>query len=148
MPPINPDRDKKVPPSSKMTIYRSEDKVEIAINLFDLDRLDQRLRSQLLAGRLDLKRPIVMDKNLEDEVAVAFCCNILAAACICDSIRAHDRRAEDSPTRVYIRRTGNWTKVAREAQLTIVIDDRSILNPKLFKVSVQINPAAPKRIDL
>lgn len=113
----------------------------LAINLADLDRVDQLIRDILLRGKLDATQAIWTDKSKMDEVAVAFTCDLLTAACICDTIRTHDRNAKDYPTRVYIFRRA-WSKVAGDALLSLVEDGEVVLNPALFNVQ-EIEPAMP-----
>lgn len=122
----------------------------IAINLIDLDRVDQLVRQLLLAGKLDLSRDAVIqtDKDHFDEMAVRFTCDALTAACVCDTIRNHDRRAGDYPTRVYVRKAVAWVKVAGNEHLSIVVGDKVLLNPKVFGDEVvtirESRPMPPK----
>jgi hypothetical protein len=78
-------------PASPTIPLPSESKEEeknyerVAINLFDLDRLDPIIRSTLLTGKMDLSEPIRVDKNKVDEVGVLFSCDLVSAGCICDT---------------------------------------------------------------
>jgi len=117
---------------------------ELAINLPDLDRVDQFIRTTLLAGKVDTGQAVVTDRNRMDEIAVRFTCGLLAAACVCDTIREHDRRAGDPPVRVYLRRAEAWVKLPASAVLSVVADGGVRLNPLLFPNSREpIEPAAP-----
>ena len=44
----------------------------LAINLYDLDRIDPMIRGSLLGGKLDLTAPVRIDPERLDETAVAF----------------------------------------------------------------------------
>lgn len=105
----------------------------IGINLGDVFRLPELMRSTLLAGKIDLASGAVnTDKSRLDEAAVVFCCDLLTAACTCDIVRGHDRRVGDYPTRVYIQRAQAWQKVSGSITLSVVEDGRAMLNPELF----------------
>lgn len=109
-------------------------KERLAINLFDLDRVDPTIRGILLGGKLELSRAnvIKVDKTKPDETAVEFTCGLLSAASICDTIRSHDMQAKESVTRVYIFRGRVWVKLGAKDLLTIVQDDSVRLNPVIF----------------
>lgn len=91
-----------------------------------------------------------MDPSRPDEVGVLFTCPLLAAACIGDTIRNHDRNAGDGPTRVYIFRK-TWTKVTSATVLSVVDKGGKVrLNPELFspeKVALApLSPPKPRRV--
>ena len=110
----------------------SEEGLALAINIADATRIADMVRQMLLVGKLDRKQVIQIDKKRPDEAAALFICNLLTAACICDTIREHDRRAKDYPTRVYIRRKTAWEKLSGNVQLSVVVGDKVVLNPKIF----------------
>ncbi len=99
----------------------------------------------------------MIDKDRVDETAMAFSCSLLSAACICDTIRSHDREAGDYPTRVYIQRNppdGPWTKL--NSMTVLVVTDVTgadghgkgvlALSPNVFsspKEKVPLAPAVP-----
>lgn len=110
----------------------------LGVNLFDLERIDPFVRSQMrLSDRLDLGAPVWVDRNRPDEHAVAFKCDFLTAALLCDVIRHRDRQAGVYPTRVYLFREA-WSKLPSTAVLTVVVRgtsgvERCVLNPELLK---------------
>ena len=117
----------------------------LAVNLFDLDRIDPTIRSMLLGGKVDLTA-IRVDKDRGDEVAVAFTCDLLSAACICDTLRSHDKRAGDYPTRVYLFKRTAWSRVPGSITLATVKDGSCTLNRTIFNVEVELaKPVAPPR---
>ena len=91
------------------------------------------------------KETVRMNRQRGDEVGVTFACDLLSAACICDTLRAHDAKVGDYPTRVYVFRKA-WTKVAGNVTLSIVLDGKPVLNPDLFPRLAELPPlTAPKR---
>jgi hypothetical protein len=113
-------------------IGQAERREKLAINLFDLDRVDPTIRQILLGGKVDLTNAIKMDKNRFDEAGVAFICPLLQAASICDIVRSHDRELGDFPTRVYLMRVAAWEKLPNAAVLTLILDGKTMLNPAIF----------------
>jgi len=121
--------------------------VRLALNLKDLDRIDGET-VKLLSGRLDLQRPIRPDTEEimvsgvrcgeHDETAVAFICELLAAALVADKIRAQDVQNGDVPTRVYIQRKkkGRWERLSGTVQLTERVRGKDRLSTKIFPVGV------------
>ena len=109
-------------------------KEKLAINIFDIDRLDPTIRHNLLKGKLATDRTAVLrlDKEHLHETALPFTCGLLTAGAICDIIRGIDRRMGDSPTRVYVFKGLNWTKVPFNKLLTVVKDSQAVLNPAIF----------------
>lgn len=120
---------------------QSNGRERLAVNLADLDRVDPTIRGILLGGKLDATRAVVTDKGRMDEIAVAFTCDLLTAACCCDTLRTHDRKVGDYPTRVYVFRRA-WTKIVSSALLTLIEGDKVVLNPALFDVD-EIEPGTP-----
>ncbi len=114
---------------------------ELAINLWDLERLDPAMRRRLLAGRLGGQH-VRVDPERRDEVAVPFACDLLTAAIACDLIRAQDREVGDRPARVYLRKGKAWVKLAAGALLTAEVEGKAVLDPDLFAAPcVEIRPA-------
>jgi hypothetical protein len=118
-------------------------KERIGVNLFDLQRVLPEVRGMLLAGKVDVSRVYTTDPRRGDERAVEFTCPLLDAACICDVLREHDRRAGDDPTRVYLRREKVWEKLPAESLLSVVEDGECVLNPKLFRPVVRSEDLVP-----
>ncbi len=135
-------------PSAVENAVPSEQKKDgerLAVNLFDLDRIDPTIRSMLLGDKVDLTA-IRVDKDRGDEVAVAFTCDLLSAACICDTLRSHDKRAGDYPTRVYLFKRTAWSRVPGSIMLATVKDGSCTLNRTIFNVEVALaKPVAPPR---
>lgn len=124
----------------------------LAINLYDLMRVDEFIRAQLVGGKINLDRAAVIkvDPDRLDETAVEFTCGIVTAACIADTIRTHDRAAKQYPSRVYLRRATAWNRLPAEATLALVEDGKVLLNPKVFKVELPVaKPKArgPQRVE-
>lgn len=125
---------------------------KLAICLYDLDRVDPTIRGALLGGKLDLSKPILTDPDRMDETAVAFRCDLLSAACIIDTIRAHDFLAGDHPTRCYLSRTGKtWTKLPGRVVLSRAVKGKISLSPDVFGVedrSVELIALKPKPVKI
>ena len=110
----------------------------LAINLFDLTRIDPLVRQMLgLAAQLDAAAgPIRMDKDRPDETAVAFRStdedDLLKAAAVCDVVRSNDRKVGDAPTRTYLKRQV-WVRLPSAAVLTLVGENGDLrLNSEWF----------------
>lgn len=110
-------------------------KEKLAVNLYDLDRVDPLIRGELLADKL-APLPIKVDANRDDEVAVEFSCDLLTAAVICDILRGHDREGGDNPTRIYIKRDARWLKVPSHVVFVDTSTGVARLNSALFPVKV------------
>lgn len=110
----------------------------LALNLFDLDRMEPSMRSSLLGGKLDLSRPIRLGKA--DEVAVGLVCSTLTAALAIDVIRSEDRRFGDEPTRAYLHRGGTWERLDPSAVLTVLQGETPRLNPIFFSRVLEAAP--------
>ena len=94
------------------------------------------IRDMLVAGKLR-GVPIRTNKERIDEAAVEFSCDLLTAACICDSIRQRDRRSKVHPCRVYVCRDVAWVRQTGNVELTIVGDK----SPERPNGVVKLNPA-------
>lgn len=117
--------------------------VRVAINLKDLDRIVPAMRQSLLTGKLALAEGAIRtDPARADEAAVAFCCDALTAALVCDIVRSHDRRAGDAPTRCYLFRKA-WSKVPGTVALSVVEDGQAKLNPALFGERIEAEEPTP-----
>jgi hypothetical protein len=116
---------------------------KLAVSLQDLDRAAPLFRRQMLAPNLDASEAVFAGpKRLP---AVAFHCDLLIAACICDTLRAHDLSFGDNPTRVFIRRAWNrpWVEVPGAAKLTLAGGGEVRLNPALFPPEKELIEFAP-----
>ena len=114
--------------------------VELAVNLWDVERIPAELQPTLLAGALNLDSAVRLGNGPED-TGLVFTCELLKAACICDMMRSHDRQVGDKPTRVYYNKGRGWRSVPSGATLTIVRSyrkgERGVeLNPLLFTAEV------------
>lgn len=136
---------------SKIPSERNGDsRFSLAVNLYDLQRVDPFVRSMMkLREKLNIDPSclVKVDKDRADEVGILFVCDLLTAATICDVIRGHDRKASEYPTRVYLRKsTSSWKKLGNSEVLTVVKDNTRqsdgnstnsssvvVLNPKIFK---------------
>lgn len=134
----------KIPPpkSLGLDLKRRE---RLGVNVFDLDRLDQSLRKNLLGGNLDLGEAIWFGRKYEsDECFVAFSCDLLSAACICDLLRNYDRQLGDVATRIYLRKgriTPSWYKLPPTLVLTEMDGEICRLNPVVFPSSENLSVA-------
>ena len=109
---------------------------KLAVNLLDLDRVHSVVRTILLGGKLDTSAVIIVDKNRFDEAAVAFTCDTLTAACICDTLRGKDRLNKVYPTRVYIQKKSAWNRLPHAVDLTVIEGNQVLLNPDVFQVGI------------
>lgn len=125
-----------------------DSRFSLAINLYDIQRVDPFIRSMMKLGEKLNKDPseiIRVDENRPDERGVVFVCDLLSAALLCDIIREHDKKSSEDPTRVYLRKgKGVWRKLASSEVLTVTrknngqvdgnsSDSLAVLNPKIFK---------------
>lgn len=117
----------------------------LAINLIDLERVAPQVREELFGHGLLLldPAPIWMDKEDMEETGLAFACNLMQAAAICDILRGHDRKVGQPPTRVYLRKIKAWTKLAGDVILVLY----GKLNPAVFpsERAVVVAPVFPTR---
>lgn len=126
-----------------------EDRDErLAVNAVDLGRLDAVTLVKLTSGRVDFAARVDLRDGdpRSEEVAVECTGPLLDSAVMCDMLRDLDRRADEKPTRVYVRRRG-WTRLAGTVLLTVP-DGRGgfRLNPDVFPPVVtgqQLSALAP-----
>jgi len=103
---------------------------QLAVSLFDIDRIPPTLRRNLLQGKLELSNII----RILDKPAVVFTCDLLTAALTCDILRSNDRKLCDSPTEVFIKRS-KWSRVPSNTVLTVLgPTNKARLNPDVFSV--------------
>lgn len=112
-----------------------EPNFRLAIALEDLDKVDPIARQKMLAHRLDLENPIRITSKICD-AAVTFCCKIVDAALICDILRSEDRKAGDTPTRIFLDKGEGWKAVPSNAVFTVEVRGSIKLNPQLFDIIV------------
>lgn len=107
--------------------------MNLAVNFIDLDRNPPFIVAMLVMEHV-YRKPIKVDDSRVDEYGVAFKCDLLKAACICDTLRTKDRNVRRYPTRVYVRKVdgGGWSKVPGGVSLTRVHNDDVYLNPGVF----------------
>lgn len=134
-------------------------KEQVAINLFDLERIDTAVRNSLLIGRLDPISSFDVDTGRKSDVAVKFSSDqeLLPCCCICDIIRSTQRAEGDRVLRVYVSIDygESWKLVGSNDLLTLAdqadkdSENPIRLNPDIFPRP--INPflfrLKPKRID-
>lgn len=124
--------------------------VQIAVNVFDLDRVPDVMKHKLLSGRLDLSRRINTQttRHEPDEAAIPFKCPLLEAAIIGDWLRSQDRQHGVFPTRLYINRKGvAWGRILSYVVLTEVDEEtgKVKLNTDFFTYFKETAPLiAPK----
>ena len=89
---------------------------QLAIDLFDLDRVDPLLQERLLTGRLDGSGIVKVSPK---QRAVALSCPLLEAAMMCEAIRRLNRAAGDRVVRIYFRPVGKsrWVQLPMEMVL-------------------------------
>ncbi len=103
-----------------------------------ISRVSIFLREKMgLASLLESETSSVIHLKTTDrvgETALAFKCDLLRAALLCDIIRNHDRQLNQSATWVYIKKGDNlWSRLPDAAVLTALIDDKAQLNPEWFR---------------
>jgi hypothetical protein len=143
MPPLHGPTPAPKPKPTSETGNGETQRYRLAVNLFDLDRVDAMIRSMMLQGKL-ASSPVHIVPYKLDETGVEFTCELLMAASICDILRSHDRQLGDYPTRLYIHKGKAWSKLSGSAILTLVKDGVCILNPYVFRrerTEEQIVPA-------
>lgn len=120
----------------------------LALNLFDLDQLHSSVRINLLAGKLDLSRPVWVDKSKMEETCVIFSCDLLTACQVYDILGSQARKG-DPRVRAYIQydSEGPWVKLPATLVLTEVVDGSVILSRKVFGLEEDV-PLAPQRIEI
>lgn len=117
---------------------------QIAISLFDLNRLPLDIRAKLMKDKIDAVSDHLI--TIKKDTAVMFTCSLKDASLICDYIRQQDREAGDRATLVFLNRGGGWGKVPQDMDLTIVENGDPILNPRLFPRKSEIKPLPVKRV--
>lgn len=116
----------------------------LAINLFDLDLIDETMRSMLLLSRLDLEKPIKISQDNIQETAVRFKCDILTAATACDILQSERRKLNDPEVRLYLNRGNGWYRLGSGRILTVLVGDKPKLNPAIFgALRLETNLAVP-----
>jgi hypothetical protein len=121
----------------------------LAVNLYDLDRVEKSIREMLLVGKVK-NAALRIDPKRLDETAVQFSCDLLTAACILDTLRNHDRIAGDVPTRCYILTDpkGNWRRLSSSAVLTVIEDGKVELSPDVFPRAIApLKPPTFQRVE-
>lgn len=123
----------------------------LAINLFDLDKLDETIRAMILLDKLDLQRPIRVEQDNIRETAIRFKCDILTAATACDVLQSQNRKLGEPEVRLYLNRGQGWVKIASRSILTVLVNGKAKLNPVVFKAlkieSGDAIPLTPQRIE-
>ena len=119
---------------------------QLAVNVFDLGRVEPRLRAVLLAGKLELDRDRIVRTDPDDlgEAAAPFACDLLSAAVACDLLRAADREAGRPPARVYLKRSGSWARLPAGVVLTAVDGAGRMLDPATFPPAASFSASSPK----
>ena len=127
-------------------IVEEERSEKIALNLFDLERLDPWFRQKMdLKRKLDMDRPIKTDWDrveTKDEVALVFTCPLLEAALTCDLIRNYNRSVGDWPVRLYIKKK-SWARVPSYRILTVLENGKAALNPLVFPTEIPLAEVTP-----
>lgn len=107
---------------------------QLAINLFDADRLDPLIRQRILLGKVDVHIPIYIDRKRPDEVALRFISPLLEAALACDILCSEARKLNDPPPRIYILRPGRewWKQLPPDAVMIEIVEGKSYLHETIF----------------
>lgn len=120
----------------------------LAANLDDVEKVLPAMFDALLRGKLDLGAPVRVDPNNSKAVGVAFRCDLLTAAAVCDELRRQDRVAGVSPFRVYVKRAG-WVQMPGSVYLTVLVDGAPALNPDVFAgQGLKVEAKQPERVEL
>lgn len=140
----------------KFARMKGESSARLAVNCFDIDRLDSQTRQLLFGGgsncRFDLSGQVQVGKG--DERGIVLRGDLLTLALALDWVRSQDREVGDVETRVYVKDgRGVWRRVPRSAVLTeedevLQEGDGSEkmsyrLNPELFPDDVEKAPPGP-----
>ncbi len=87
-----------------------------------------------IARMVDVKSPVVVDRNVDDESCFVFTCPLIDAAKVMDVLRNRDRIKERSVIRTYLCKAGGrWRKLPWTACLTQVRGGEVILSIDLFR---------------
>lgn len=110
----------------------------MAVCLTDLDRLDPAQRQRMLKGKLDLTKivQVTLPDRRQPVPCVAFTCDLLTAALVCDLLRDGDSRCDDVPTRVYVLKRESWSRVPLDTRLTVAECGKVVLNRSFFAAEV------------
>lgn len=141
------DADRKQPP-----------KELVAVNLFDLDRIDEETRQGCLAGRLDPYATFDVDTGRKSDVGVRFKTDqdLLTCCCICDIIRGVQRKKGVKVLRVYVSTDHgkSWRTIGSSVLLSLISmngmgETVTTVNPDIFHRPIDILEMRPepKRID-
>lgn len=113
----------------------------LAVNLFDSDRIEPLTRQILLGGRVDADQAVLIQRGRSRDVALAFTCDLLTAACMVQAMRNMDVKAGRQPTRAYRLAVPpgdsgddppTWVAVPAEEPLILTRTNRCVLNPSVF----------------
>ncbi len=120
----------------------------LAINLFDIGRVDLGVLRLVLGGKLDLrKEAAIRISKLAEDTAVPFTCDLLTAAIACDVLRSENRKLGENPIRIYLAKPGgNWSRLGGNEVLTIT-EGGVALDPRVFPSMVtaeSYDPLVPK----
>ena len=99
--------------------------------------------AKLLAGRIDIAKVLRVGQGekIDDVPAVAFCCELLEAATVCDLLRSNARRLKQPPPELYLSKGGErWARVTYDAVLTMVSAGKLKLHPKAFPSEAVVGP--------
>lgn len=122
----------------------------LALNLYDLDNIDQTMRLKMLKGKLSLD-VVRIDPTVQDQVGLAFECDLHTAALTIDVLQNELRKIGDKPLRMYLKRAGGrWNELPSHTILTVYYEDmvsgtrKLYLNPIVFpQLKVVGLPKAP-----
>ncbi len=101
-----------------------------------------------IARMVDIRSPVVVDRNVDDESCFVFICPLIDAAKMMDVLRNRDRCKERSVIRTYLSKAGGkWRKLPWTACLTQIRGREIILSIDLFRPpSVVVTMRAPARV--
>lgn len=144
-----------VPVHQPVPSTTSPQEERLAVNLFDLNRVEPSLFRLLFAKRLELNKgkAIRVDPKVTTETALPFHCSLIEAATACDILRNENRKLKEPIARVYVNRGRGWVKLPSTVFLTLAMGESCILNPEVFgqamseELAGPIAPLRPKRIE-
>ncbi len=122
----------------------------LGINLDDVERVLPDVRAMLGLAHLVDRTKIVRVKvlNRPDDLVVIFICDLLAAACLCDTLRSWNRKDGDYPTRVYLCKSKVWERLPGDALLSLMDNGKARLNPKWFTIRVLPGDLIPPPMEM
>lgn len=112
----------------------------VAVNMFDIDRVDPLTRQIILGGRLNLDHAVLAGdqrRSSPNDVGLEFTCDLVTAATMIHALRNMDAKHGRSATRAYKcddpkSPSERWHRLHADVPTIVIIDNRCTLNPEVF----------------